>query len=151
MGTLRIPLHEVYEDWNIISSYTQFSIDVNEFNNLIAKDCILKFERGGFCLLHPLTREHIISKIKDIITLLNKVKGNPHAFHWENQMYSFIQTIMGEDKFIDCVDIIATRLQEELYQVFKISSFYMSSYLFYILDFVENGRVYLTQTRIKSC
>ena len=47
-------------------------------------------------------------------------------------MYFFFQIILGEDKFINWVDIIATRLQE-LSQASGISSFDMTSYLFYIM------------------
>lgn len=126
MGTLRIPLHEVYEDWTIISSYIQLSRDVTKFNNTIPKGWLFKSERGGSCLLCPLTIEHMIPEIKDFITLLNRVKGNAHAFYWKIWMYFFIQTILGEDRFIDLVDIIATRLQEELSQIFGILGFYMS-------------------------
>ena len=69
-------------------------------------------------------------EIKDVITLLNRMKGKPHAFHWENWMSFFIQTILGEDKFIDLVDIIATRLQRELSQVSRTFDFYV--FLFFL-------------------
>lgn len=131
MGTLRIPLHEIYEDWTISSSYTKLSTDVTEFNNTIAKGWLFKYERGGSRLPCPLTREHMIPEIKDVITLLNRVKGNPHTFHWEKWTYFLILSILGEDKFIDWADIISTRLQEELSQASGISSFYMT--LFFIL------------------
>lgn len=52
----------------------------------------------------------MIPEIKDVITFLKRVKGNPHAFYWEKWMYFFVQTILEEDKYIDWLDIIATRL-----------------------------------------
>lgn len=123
MGALRIPPQEIYEDQTISSSHTQFSTDTNEYNNTIAKYWLFKLERGGSQLQCPLTREHMILEIKDIITLLNKVKGNPHAFHWENWMYFFIYTTLGENKFIDQVDIILTKLKEEISQASSILGF----------------------------
>ena len=56
MGMLRIPLHKVYEDWTINSSYAQFTINTNEYNNVIGKGWLLKLERGDSYLPHPFTR-----------------------------------------------------------------------------------------------
>jgi hypothetical protein len=67
-------------------SYAQFATNAKENNNEIAKGWIIKKERGGSYLPCPLTREDMILDITDIITLLNRVKGNLHAFHWKNQM-----------------------------------------------------------------
>ena len=67
----------------LVHLYAQFSIDVTEFNN-IAKRRLFKFERGGSHHASQLTKEHMILEVKDFITLLNRVKGNPHDFHWEN-------------------------------------------------------------------
>lgn len=46
MGALRIPLHKIYEEWTITSSYTQFSMDVTKFNNTIGKGWLFKSKRG---------------------------------------------------------------------------------------------------------
>lgn len=134
MGALRILPPEVYEAWTISLSDTKFSVDPNTFNNAIAKNWLLTPKKGISRFPHPLTRDHMIPEIKDVITLLNKVKGNQHAFYWENWMYFFIQTILSDkNKHINWAEIIADRLHEELSQSSGVFGFYMSSYLFYVL------------------
>lgn len=54
----------------------------------------------------PLTRENMIKDIRDMFLLSNRVKGNQHAFLWEDWMYFFIQVILGENSYIDWVKII---------------------------------------------
>lgn len=83
----------------------------------------------------PLIIEHFCKDIADIVFLINRVKGNPHMFHWENWMYYFIQKIVEGDIFIDWADLIAEKLHKELLNVTNLTSFYMSSYLIYILAY----------------
>lgn len=89
-------------------------------------------ERGSW-LPKPLTRENFIMEVWDIVILLNRIKGNSHAFYWEYWMYFYIQVLLASKKYLDWVQVIAERLHEGLSNFVGMSSFYMSSYLFYIL------------------
>ena len=88
---------------------------------------------GGSRLPKPLTIEHFIKEIADIILLLNRIKGNEHAFHWESWMYFFIQKIVEGAKFIDWSDLIVENLHRGLINVNNCGPFFLSSYLIYIL------------------
>ena len=81
----------------------------------------------------PLTIEHFIKEIVDIVLLLNRIKGNDHAFHWESWMYLFILKIIEGEKFIDATDLIAENLHRGLIAVSSFSPFFLYSYLVYIL------------------
>ena len=63
--------------------------------------------------------------------LLNRVKGNEHAFHWETWMYFFIQKIVEGDKFFNWADLIAENLHKGLVVVTNFGSFFLSSFLIY--------------------
>lgn len=81
----------------------------------------------------PLTREHMIQEVRDLIILLNGVKENQNSFLWEYFTYFFIQVVFDKEKFIDWAEIIVDKLHEELSQMSVTIGFYMSSYMFYIL------------------
>lgn len=49
-------------------------------------------------------------------------------------MYFFIQVVLSDDRYLDWSHIIVKRLHEGLSNFVGMSGFYMSSYLFYILD-----------------
>ena len=54
------------------------------YDSIIAQTWLLKPAEGGSRLPKPLTIEHFIREIVDIVLLLNRVKGNDYAFHWES-------------------------------------------------------------------
>ena len=80
-----------------------------------------------------MTIEHFIKEIADIVLLLNRIKGNEHAFHWKSWMYFFIQKIVEGSKFIDWVDLISKNLHKGLISVANFDPFFFSSFLAYVL------------------
>lgn len=84
MATMGIPHKELYEDWSIGTSYSFFSKKKSIYWSVIARNWLLKMQKGGSRLPKPLTREHFITKVQDIVILLNRLKGNSHAFYWED-------------------------------------------------------------------
>lgn len=97
----------------------------------------MKFQKGGSRLPRPLTSEHLIPMIRDLVILLSRVKGNSHSFYWEDWMYLFIQVTLDKNQFIDWGTIIAKILHEGLSNYCEIPNFYISSYLLYILAYVR--------------
>ena len=98
------------------------------------KPRFLELVEGSSRLLEPLTFGHFIRELTNIVLLLNRVKCNDHAFHQENQMYLFIQKIVEGEKFIDWVDLIAENLHRGLIAMSSFSSFFLYSFLIYILE-----------------
>lgn len=90
MATIGIPHKEPYEDWSIGTSYAFFSEKKSVCWSVIARNWLLKIHKGGSRLPKPLTREHFITEVRDIVILLNRLKGNSHAFSWEDWMYFYI-------------------------------------------------------------
>ena len=93
----------------------------------------MRLAEGGSRLPKPLKIKHFIKEIEDIVLLMNRVKGNDHAFHWESWMYLFIQKIVEGEKFIDWADLIAENLHRGLIVVSSFNSFFLYSFLVYIL------------------
>ena len=104
---------------------------------MIAKNWFIKPKKGGSCFPHPLTCDHMILEVKDVITLLNKIKDTKNTFFWEKNIYFIAQIILRKNKYIDWAKIIPDKLNEELSQVSRISVLYMSSYVFYILAWCQ--------------
>lgn len=80
MASMGIPHKESYEDWTIGTSYSFFFEKKSTYKSVIARYWLLKIQKGGSRLPRPLTRENFITKVWDIVILLNKLKGNAHAF-----------------------------------------------------------------------
>lgn len=81
MGT---PHREPYEDWTIGKSYGIFSEKKQYYRTMIARNWLLKFQKGGSRLPIPLTREHLIPVIRHLVILLSRVKGNSQSFYRED-------------------------------------------------------------------
>lgn len=132
-SAFRIPHKEPYEPWTFEEADRLYTQKKNSYDSKIAQSWLLKPAEGGSRLPKPLTIEHFMKKISDIVLLLNRVKGNEHAFHWESWMYFFIQKIVEGAKFIDWADLIAESLHMGLIVVNNCAPFFLSSYLIYIL------------------
>lgn len=94
---------------------------------------MLRPNEGDSRLPKPLTIIHFIREIADIVFLLNRIKGNDHAFHGERWMYLFILKIIEGEKFIDWADLIVETLHKGLISVSNFSPFFMYYFLVYIL------------------
>lgn len=81
MAAMGIPHKELYENWSIDTSYSFFSEKKSTYKSVIARNCLLKLQKGSSRLSKPLTREHFITEVRDIVVLLNRLKGNAHAFY----------------------------------------------------------------------
>lgn len=81
MATMGIPHKEEYEDWTIGNSYTYFSEKNRKYRSVITRNWLLRVQKGGSRLPKPLTREHLIIEVWDIVVLLNRVKVNSHSFY----------------------------------------------------------------------
>lgn len=81
MVAMGIPQKEPYEDWTIGTSYSLVSEKKSTYKSVIARNWLLKIQKGGSRLPSPLTREHFIAEVWDIVILLNRLKGNAHAFY----------------------------------------------------------------------
>lgn len=138
MAAMGTPHKESYENWSIGTSYVFFFEKKSTYRSVIAINWLLKVQKGGSQLPKPLTREHFIAEVRDIVILLNRLKGNSHSFYWKDWMYFFIQVLLAGEKFLDWVQVIAERLHEGLSNFVGMSSFYMSSYLFYILAYTRD-------------
>lgn len=84
MAAMGIPHREPYEDWTIGKSYGIFFEKKQYYRTMIAWNWLLRFQKGGSRLSRPLTREHLITAIRNLVILLRRVKGNSHSFHWED-------------------------------------------------------------------
>lgn len=63
MAVMGIPHKELYEDWSIGTSYAFFSEKQSIYKSVIARNWLLKVQKGGSQLPKPLTREHFITKV----------------------------------------------------------------------------------------
>lgn len=133
MVAMGIMHKDKYEDFTIGNSYAYFLEKKTKYRSVIARNLLLKVQKGGSQLPKPLTREHFIIEVLDIVILMNRVKGNSHSFYWEDWMYFFIQVLLSSDRYLDWSQVIAEKLHEGLSNFVGMSGFYMSSYLFYIL------------------
>lgn len=61
METMGIPHKDEYEDRTIGNSYAYFSKKKNKYKSVIARNWLLKIQKGGSQLPKPLTREHFIT------------------------------------------------------------------------------------------
>ena len=52
-----------------------------DYDSIVAQAWLLKLAKGGSRLPKPLTIENFIREIANIVLLLNRFKGNDHAFH----------------------------------------------------------------------
>lgn len=132
LASLRISDAKAYGDWNISKAMAKFNENKKDYNSIIAHNWLRKLEKGGSHLLRPLKMDHLIKDVGNMVSLLNRMKGNTLDVLWEDQMYSFIQAILHDEKYVDWAKVIAKRLHEELSQFVETTSFHMSSYLFYI-------------------
>ena len=121
----RIPHREPYEPWTFEEAERLYAEMKNSYDNKIAQSWLLKPVEGGSRLPKPLTIDHFMKEISNIVLLLNRVKGNEHAFHWESWMYFFIQKIVEGVKFIDWSDLIAESLHTGLIAVKNCASFFL--------------------------
>ena len=92
-SAFRIPHREPYEPWTFEEAKHLYAKNKNSYDNKVAQSWLLKLAKGGSRLPKPLAIEHFIKEIANIIFLLNRVKENEHAFHWEAWMYFFIQRL----------------------------------------------------------
>lgn len=100
-ATLRIPHKEPYEPWTLEEYEHLYHDGKKNYDKIIAQTWLLRPAEGGSRLHKPLTIKHFIKEIADIVLLLNRIKDNDHAFHWESCMYLFILNIVEGEKFID--------------------------------------------------
>lgn len=84
MGAIGIPHKDPYEDWSIGTSYSFFFEKKSTYKSVIARNWLLKLQKGGSRLPRPLTRENFIIEVQDIVILLNRIKGNAHVFYRED-------------------------------------------------------------------
>ena len=80
-SALRIPHKEPYEPWTFEEDERLYATNKTSYDTKIAQSWLLKPVEGGSRLPKPLTIEHFIKEIADIVFLLNRIKGNEHAFH----------------------------------------------------------------------
>ena len=132
-SALRIPHKEPYEPWTFEKPEHLYCDRKKNYDSVVAQTWLLRPAEGGSRFPKPLTIEHFIKEIVDIMLLLNRVKGNARAFLWESWMYLFIQKIVEGEKFIDWADLIAENLHRGLIIVISFSSFFLYSFLVYIL------------------
>ena len=78
---LRIPHKEPYELWTFEESGCLYEKKKKDYDSIVAHTWLLRLALGGSRLPKPLTIEHVIKEITNIVFLLNRVKGNEHAFH----------------------------------------------------------------------
>lgn len=105
-AALRVPDKEPYKPWTFEEFEHLYHDRKKEYDNIVAQTWLLRPAEGGSRLLKPLMIEHFIREIVDIVLLLNMIKGNDHACHWESWMYLFILKIIEGEKFIDWADLI---------------------------------------------
>ena len=80
-SAFRIPHKEPYEPWTFEKAECLYAANKSSYDTKIAQSWLLKPAEGGSRLPKPLTIEHFIKEIADIVPLLNRIKGNEHAFH----------------------------------------------------------------------
>ena len=73
-SALRIPQKEPYEPWTFEDTEHLYVKRKNNFDNKVAQSWLLKPAEGGSRLPKPLTIEHFIKEIVDIVLLLNRIK-----------------------------------------------------------------------------
>ena len=129
----QIPHKEPYETQMFEELECLYVERKGSFDSNVAQSWLLKPIEGDSRLPKSLTIEHFIKEIANIVLLLNRIKGNEHAFHWESWMYFFIQKIVEGSKLIDWVEMIAENLHKGLVEVKNFGPFFLSSYLIYIL------------------
>ena len=78
---LKIPHKEPYEPWTLDEAEHLYSNNKKSYDSIVAQTWLLKLTLGGSRLPKTLTIEHFIKEIANIVLLLNKGKGNDHAFH----------------------------------------------------------------------
>ena len=83
-SALRIPHKEPYESHTFEQVECLYGDRMKDYDSNVSQSWILKLVEGGYRLPKPLTIEHFIRDIVDIMLLLNRVKGNDHAFYWES-------------------------------------------------------------------
>ena len=132
-STLRIPHKELYEPWTFEEAKHLYADRKKSYDSIVAQYWLLKPKKGGSRLPKPLTIKHFIKEIADIVLLLNRIKWNEHAFHWEAWMYFFIQKIVEGDKFINWADLISEILHKGLVVVNNFGPFFLSSFLIDVL------------------
>jgi len=133
MSVMKIPHKGAYSNLDITSSNGYFSEKKPTYKSVIARNWLLKFQKGGSRLPRPLTRDHLIQEVRDIVVLLNRLRGNQHAYYWEDWMYFFIQVVLQGEQYLDWAEIIADCLHQSLNNRLGNRDFFMSSYLFYCL------------------
>jgi hypothetical protein len=69
----------------------------------------------------------------DIILLLNRVAGSPQGAPFEAWMYYFINEITFGVKMFNWSRMISNNLDEQLKNLESMKTFYMSSYIVYLL------------------
>lgn len=94
MVAMGIPHQEPYEGWTIGKSYGIYSDKKQYYRTIIAQNWLLKYQKGGSRLPRPLTHEHLIPEIRDLVIMLSRIMGNSHSFYWEDWMYFFIQVAL---------------------------------------------------------
>ena len=82
-SALAIPHKEPYEPWAFEEAERLYTEKKKSYDSVVAQSWLLKPLEGGSRLSKPLTIEHFIKEIANIMLLLNRLKGNEHAFHWE--------------------------------------------------------------------
>ena len=80
-STLKIPHKEPYEPWTFKEAKCLYADRKKNYDSIVAQSWLLKPFEGGSRLPKPLTIEHFIRDIVEIVLLINRVKGNDHAFH----------------------------------------------------------------------
>lgn len=103
---MRIPKKEKYEDWTVCKSQGLFFEKKSFYRSVIARNWLLKFQRGGSRIPSPLTWEHLIRKVNNIVIMLHRVRGNQISFYWEDWMYFFIQIILGDKRYITNIGLV---------------------------------------------
>lgn len=66
---MKIPEKEQYEDWIVCKSQGLFFEKKSCYRSVIARNWLLKFQKGGSRLPSPLTQEHLIQEVRDIVII----------------------------------------------------------------------------------
>lgn len=69
----------------------------------------------------------------DLVRMMSQIMGFPQAFIFEPWMFCFIEEVMDATKMVDWARMISNNLDEQLRNLKHSQSFYMSSYIVYML------------------
>ena len=80
------------------------------------------------------------SEIADILVLLHRLKGEVEAFNFVEQYFFLVQVICSDTQYIEWAYEVSEHLSRALNAAKFYNSFYMSSFLIYILASLQLWR-----------